>query len=87
MRKWALKDFVDGIEAALRHPDVKTATVFCEPLSDVKQRVRVTRRQKGELVVTFGRPNYAEREFLKLCRRAKCNPRRLWMKWGKGKGK
>lgn len=78
--KYAMRDFHDGIETLLRDNDLKTVTVFCSPLSDVKQRIRVTRRQKDEIVVTFGKPNYSEREFLALCKKAKCLPRRLWLK-------
>ena len=78
--KYAMRDFHDGIETLLRDDNLKTVTVFCSPLSDVKQRIRVTRRNKDEIVITFGKPNYSEREFLALCKKAKCSPRRLWLK-------
>jgi hypothetical protein len=63
-------------------PDFKTVTCFLGNLSDVKQRLRITRKFKGsmELVVTIGKPNYAEREFLAQCKRASCNPRRFLFK-------
>jgi hypothetical protein len=79
--KFVMKDFHDGIETMLRHDKLKTVTVFCSPLSNVTQRVRVTRKYKDTFVVTFGKPNYSEREFLSDCKRAKCNPRRLWLKF------
>lgn len=80
MNKFALRDFTDGIDAAMRAPkEIRTVSVFCNPLRDVKQRVRVSWRGKNELLVTFGKPNYAEREFLRKCKRAKCLPRRIYM--------
>lgn len=83
--KYALKDFTLAIETILRDEKLKTVTLFCAPLSKVKERIRVSRKAKtpNELVVTFGKPNYAEREFLKLCKKAKTNPRKLWLKYKK----
>jgi hypothetical protein len=86
--KYSMKDFHDGIEIMLRDDTLRTVTVFCSPLSNVKQRIRISRQcysryndvRKGTLVVSYGNPNYAEREYLKLCKKAKCNPRRLWLK-------
>ena len=80
--KYALSDFTLGIELIMREMTnekrkVRTVTVFCPPLSNVKQRIRVTRRAKNELLVTYGKPNYSEREFLKLCKKAKTNPRKF----------
>ena len=57
----------------------KTVVVFLKPLSRVKRRIRVARHGKTDTMsVTIGRPNYAERLFLKQCKKAKCKPRRLW---------
>lgn len=89
--KYPLSAFTEGIEALLRFPAVKTVTVFIPPKQTCNDRVRVTWAQKPRakdrekhFVVSFGHPNYAEREFLKLCRKAKCNPKRLWFKmWPK----
>jgi hypothetical protein len=93
--KYSMKDFHDGIETLLRCPDLKTVTVFCPPLKAVTHRVRVTRINEriirrhdplhgylhdGTIVINFGRPNYAEREFLALCKKAKCSPKRMWLK-------
>jgi hypothetical protein len=77
-------------------PTFKTVTLFLGNLSNVKQRVRITRhkqkiipansravhpnRFQEELHVTIGEPNYIEREFLAQCKRAKCRPRRFWFK-------
>jgi hypothetical protein len=83
LRKFALIDFSDAIEMILRDDTMRVVTLFCKPLSDVTQRVRITRRSKNELVVTYGKPNYEEREFLKLCKKAKTNPKRVLFKFFK----
>lgn len=85
--KIALKDFTDAIETILRDDKLKTVTLFCSPLNDVKLRVRVSRKNKSdnELLITYGKPNYSEREFLKLCKKAKTNPRRVWLHFKKTK--
>ena len=72
--KYAMRDFHDGIETLLRDDNLKTVTVFCSPLSDVKPRIRVTRRQKDEIVVTFGKPNYSERRVSCLVQKGKVFP-------------
>ena len=58
------------VDAMLRY-DAYRATVF---LSE-KQTIKATRRCKmpqgsGKFVVTIARPNYEERNFIKLCKRA-----------------
>lgn len=63
--------------------DKKIAVGFLGDLKNVKQRIRVTKKKTStkkstDLVVTISRPNYLEREFLKLCRKAKTKPRRFW---------
>jgi hypothetical protein len=70
LQKFAMRDFSDAIEALLRNGNHNSVTVFCSPLTNVKQRVRVTRKEPNHLLVTFGRPNYREREYLKLCKRS-----------------
>ena len=78
--KIALKDFVDALELILRGEDLKSVTLFCSPLSDPKLRVRISKKNKtpNELVVTYGKPNYQEREFIKQCKKAKTHPKRVW---------
>lgn len=80
MQKFALKDFTFAIEALLRNDDAKAVTIFASPLDNVKQRVRAMRKGKDQIVITFGPVNYAEREFLALCKKAKTKPRRCWFK-------
>lgn len=75
--KYSRQDFVTGLECILTDPTMRTVTVFCGNLADVKERIRMTRRGKNELLVTMGKPNYQEREFLKLCKKAKTRPRKV----------
>ena len=80
--KFALSDFTTGIDLVMRDPKVRTATVFQTPTHREilkTQRVRVTRVGKDSLRITFGRPNYREREFLKLCKKAKTGPKKFWL--------
>jgi hypothetical protein len=68
--------------------DIHTVSYFCGNLSDVKLRIRLTRRkysfnrkpEGNEFLVTIGKPNFREREFLKLCKKAKTNPKRYLLK-------
>jgi len=86
--KYSMRDFSGAIEVLLRDETLKSVTVFCSPLSDVKQRIRATRQffyryndiRRGTIILSYGKPNYAEREYLKLCKKAKCLPRRFWLK-------
>lgn len=91
--KYPLCAFTNAIEMLLRDPTKRTVTVFIPPKTTCRDRVRVTwvhkpraKAKEQTFVVTFGRPNYAEREWLALCKKAKCNPRRIWFKfWPKKK--
>lgn len=71
------KDVSDAVGAVMNGR--KTAVVFCGNLSKVTHRVRATHHGKSNSVlVTIGRPNYAERKFLKRCKKAGVRPRRFW---------
>lgn len=90
--KYALRDFTDAIECLLRDREKKTVTVFCHPLSNIQYRIRVTRKFKprtadriNEFIVTYGKPNYAEREFLSQCKKENSKPRRFLFKFFKSK--
>lgn len=85
--KYTRKDFITGLECILDDPEMRSVSVFCSPLDDVKQRIRMTRRGKDSLIITMGKPNYREREFLKLCKKAKTKPRKVWFQFFKRKGK
>lgn len=61
------------VESCLECPDIRSAYI----VQDEKLVVKATKRQKPrkgenhtEMVLTIGRPNYAEREFIKLCKKA-----------------
>lgn len=81
-KKFNLKDFNECFEVILRDKQVKTVTLFCSPLSNITQRIRMTRRKKSdhEITVTFGKPNYAEREFIRICKKSNKKPTRLLIK-------
>ena len=92
MNKFAMKDFSDAIEALLRGSAadkcMQSVTIFCSPLSNCKQRVTATyhgkpdsKNTRNTIVLSYGVLNYAQREYLALCKSAKCNPRRLWFKF------
>ena len=71
----------DAFAVLLKDENLHTVTAFCSPLSNVKERVRITRAKKRMgFHLEIGKPNYAEREFLKLCKKAKRNPKRFWLK-------
>ena len=76
--KYSRSDFVVGIENIMDDSDIRSVTVFCNPLNNVKNRIRFTRRDQESFIVTYGKPNYREREFLKLCKKAKTKPRKVW---------
>lgn len=80
----------------LKNPEVRKATVY---LSD-KLTVKITRQHKYKkrdrshtLVLTYGQPNYLEREFIKQCKKAgepfpvKKVQLRMWPKPKAKKGK
>jgi hypothetical protein len=60
----------------------KTVVAFAR---DFKTRVKITRqfkRSTENLVVTIGRLNYEERQFVKLCKKHGTKPRELWFPRG-----
>jgi len=75
-----LQAIADAIAYLMADPDKKAATIFLPPLSDSKWRVRATRtcKNKRDFRLTIGWPNYRERKFLKLCKKAGTKPRRAW---------
>ena len=71
----------ESLKLILANETIHSITGFFSPLSDVKRRVRITRLKNGNgLHLDIGRPNYAERRFLKLCKKAKTKPKRFWLK-------
>lgn len=62
-----------AVMAILECPDLKRATVYLDDKTTVKcTRYRPVDRQMRveSVVLTFGRSNYAERKFIKLCKKA-----------------
>ncbi len=72
--KYTRQDFITGLECILEDDAMKSVTVFCGNLADVKQRIRITRRGKPKLNELL----ISERNFLKLCKKAKTKPRKVW---------
>lgn len=77
-----------GFSVMLSDKKNLSVTVFDGDLKNIKQRIRLTRRlfkkchgksRYGDIVVTIGKPNYREREFIAKCKKAKCTPRRWWI--------
>ena len=83
--KYSRQDFVTGLECILDDPEMRSVSVFCGDRSDVKQRIRMTRRGKDSLIITMGKPNWRERELLKSCKKAKCKAPKVWFKFYKRK--
>lgn len=84
MRKYIPKS--DDVEAVVGFVLVGGKRVAVCFSGDFKSRVRATRKFFGrdarfrmtDIVLTIGPPNYAEREYLRLCKKAKAKPRRFW---------
>lgn len=57
-------DIVNVVCAAV-DTDVKTATKYSDKNTTVKASMRCHSKRQLEIVLTIGRPNYAERQFIK----------------------
>ena len=79
--KYSRKDFITGLECILADNTMRSVTVFCGDLGNVKKRIRMTRHGENKLVLTMGEPNWSERNFLKLCKKAKTKPRKVLFKF------
>ena len=67
--KYSRKSIVGVIEAALL-PDARGAVEFLSQTQIVRATKRLADRSKVELVVTLGKPNYAERAVIKRHKKA-----------------
>lgn len=76
----------DSLRWMANDQTIHTVTIFTPRKNTAKRRIRITRigkPRRGSTLdyrVTIGPPNYAEREFLKDCRKAKCHPRQFTLK-------
>ena len=71
--KVARVSILNAIEAVLSLTNVRQAVVVQHPYLTVKatrQRKPDGRTKTTTLIVTIGRPAYAERHFIKMCKRA-----------------
>ena len=77
--EWALGDYtarVMGTREIMRW----ARKMLCE--LDAASRDEPKRKSvASDLVLTIGRLNYAEREFVSLCRKANTFPGRIWLKF------
>lgn len=66
---------------------VKTATKYVSPNMTIKATRRQQSRKAIEVVVTIGKPNYAERQFIKACKKAgePFPVKKIQLKYKKGK--
>lgn len=85
--KLTRRDISDAV-IYLIESGARSVTVFSKPLSAPLGRVRATRIHKENkrcrstsIVVSIGGLNYAERQYVKICKRARTKPRRLWLKY------
>jgi hypothetical protein len=64
---------LNAIEAVLSNPDVRKATVYQHPNLTVKLTRQFKydgRHSRATFLLTIGSPNYAESEFIKICKKA-----------------
>ncbi len=79
--KIARKTLNDIVEILMTHPDAKRVTKYMSPLATVKgtRQGKLYRRADSRpdswgvqttILITIGRPNYAERQFIKKAKKA-----------------
>jgi hypothetical protein len=78
MDKNLVLDISDGMAVLLNDKTLHAVTVFRSPLKKIKERIRITRAKNGNgYHLDIGRPNYRENQWIKLCKKAGGNPRRI----------
>lgn len=67
-----MKYFVQPVIESLINTNAKTATKFVSPKEIIRATIHGKHRKGSnyEIVLTIGRPNYAERKFIKDCKKA-----------------
>jgi len=73
-----------AIAVLLGHDDFRSITWFAHGFNEAGQRIRLTKKMFGKkfdgaIEINIGKPNYREREFLKLCKKANTSPRDYWV--------
>jgi len=87
--KVSRKDIISAIEILQSADNIHTVSYFCGNLNNIKMRIRLTRRkysfhrkpESNEFLITIGKPNSRERDYIKLCKKAKSKPKRYWLKF------
>ena len=66
-----LPNAIGRVVATCLKVQARKAIFYVSPKLTIKATRRLTGRNRAELIVTIGRPNYEERKFIKLCAKAK----------------
>lgn len=71
-----MKEYISTVVGIAANNSVIRATKYVSPkvvVRAVRKRYgkRINKRGNVEIILTIGRPNYIEREFVKLCQKAK----------------
>ena len=74
------------VETLISYTECRKATVYVSPdfVAKATRQWKPSKRSKGEtFLVTFGKPNYEERRFIKLCQKAGVDfpVRKVQLKW------
>jgi hypothetical protein len=75
------------VVAAVAGEDYVKATKYISEKLTIKATRRKKSKKQTEIVVTIGKPNYAERKLIKLCKKAgeKFPIKKIQLKFKKGK--
>jgi len=65
-----MKSYIEDVINAAAVRDIKTATKYISEMITVKATKRCVKKLKTEFVVTIGKPNFKEREFIKLAKKS-----------------
>lgn len=70
--KYSMQDFKTAVELLMRHKDLKSVTVFSNPLKPFEGRVRGTiKRKANQIILTFSKPNSHEQEHIRKVRKSR----------------
>jgi hypothetical protein len=76
------KSVTDCLRRLIEDNQLHSCTAFLSPLSNVKKRIRMTKAKNGNgFHLDIGKPNYKERKFLQLCKKAKTKPRKFLLQF------
>jgi hypothetical protein len=72
-----------ALNILLSEPTVHTVTGFCVSKGKETERVRITKHKNDhkDIRLSIGKPNYLEREFLKLSKKTNSRVPPFWIKY------